>query len=125
MTSSLKNDDRLPLPQGATKLEKMIAVEEHARDLAIKISDAADLFKFWLDKQNQDVQRLAAGVDLDEIYDLYHKIADGVPSALLDQIIATPPASVADAIVLLEMDFPPLDTVIAGLRALAAKGGAA
>jgi hypothetical protein len=71
------------------------------------------------------VQRLAAGVDLDEIYGLYQKIADGVLSTLRDQIIATSPASLADAIALLEIDDPPLDAVIACLRALAAKGGAA
>jgi hypothetical protein len=45
---------------------------------------------------------------------------------LLGQINETPPVtSLADAIALVEMEDPPIEAVIAGLRAIAEKGGAA
>jgi hypothetical protein len=115
----------VPLPSGLSRLQKMIVVEEQIRSLAVRISDAADNFSFWLEKQEQDVRELAGGVDLEEIYRLYHKIDDGVPDTLRNQITNTPPASLAEAIALLELAAPSLDAVIAGLRAIAEKGGVA
>ena len=117
----------VPFPPGTTPLQKLIATEERIRSMASRISDAADVFTFWLDNQDQSVKELAAGMDnlLAETYGLYKRIDDRA-DPLLHQINATPPtAGLADAIALLETDDPPIDAVIAGLRAIAEKGGAA
>jgi len=113
------------LPPGATALQKMIAVEWRVRSISVKISDRADDFKFWLREQDQSVRELGAGVDLSEVYALYDRINEQA-NALLDQINETPPiTSLADAIALLETGDPPIEAVIAGLRAIAEKGGVA
>jgi hypothetical protein len=118
------------LPPGASALQKLIVVEWRIRSMGIKISDAADDFKYWfewLEKHDASVCELAAGMDdlISEAYRLYDRM-DAKASALLDRINKTPPiTSLSDAIALLEMDDPPMDAVIAGLRAIAEKGGAA
>jgi len=54
---------RLPSRPSTTPIEKLIAVEERVRSMSVRISDAADDFKFWLEKQDQSVHELAADRD--------------------------------------------------------------
>jgi len=90
----------------------------------------ADDFGYWfkcLEKQDQSVHELGAGMDdlVSEARNLYTRISEQA-GVLLDRINATPPiTTLVDAIALLELDEPPIDAVIAGLRAIAEKGGAA
>jgi len=114
----------LPMPPDATPLQIMIEVEERVRSMGIRISDAADGFKFWLKEQGSAVHELVATVDLTQVYSLYEKIS-GKADRLYDKIHATTPRSIPEAITMLELDNPPVDKVVDGLRALGMKGGAA
>jgi hypothetical protein len=52
------------LPSGTSHLRNAIAIEDRIRSFGVRISDAADDFKFWLGQQDPSVAKLAGGTDL-------------------------------------------------------------
>jgi hypothetical protein len=96
-----KEPQYLPMPADATPLQIMIEVEDRIRSMGIEISDAEDVFGFWLREQGPAVHELVATVNRTEVVALAEKIR-GIADNLLDKIRDAEPATLADAIALLE-----------------------
>jgi hypothetical protein len=114
----------LPMPADATQLMIMIEVEDRIRSIATRISDADDIFGFWLREQGPAVHELVSTVNRAEVVSLAEKIF-GIANDLLDKFRETVPTTLPEAIALLEAcpGDPSIETVVAGLRAIADKGG--